>query len=78
MLDEDGRQAASAECGVDHGVIENPLITAIGEIGETDGFSLNGNGVLAVLRADCGLRAGLVCSHVFPFVAPAVEAATGW
>ena len=50
LLDQDGRQAASAEFGIDLGVVEDALILTVGEFGQADGFALDGDGVLAVLR----------------------------
>jgi hypothetical protein len=43
---QDGGQAASAEPLLDFGVVENPLVVAVGDGCKADGFAGDGDGVL--------------------------------
>ncbi len=56
-------QPASAEPFVDFGVVENPLVAAVGDGGEPDGFAVDGDRVLPLGGADGGLGAGLIGRH---------------
>ena len=50
LFEKDGRQATSAELWIDDGVVENPLVATVGEVGVADGFAVDGNGVRLMSR----------------------------
>ncbi len=63
LFEENRRQASSAEVRIDHGVVENALVTAVGVVRVADGLAVDGDGVRLVLGGDCGSCAGLVGRH---------------
>ena len=63
LVDQNGGQAASAEPLLDFGVVENPLVVAVGDGCKPDGLAVDGDGVLPLGGADGGFGAGLIGRH---------------
>src|ERR1700722_8318716 len=62
---EDGCQTTSTELWIDDGVVENPLLATVGEVGVADGFAVDGDGVRLMPGGDGGFSAGLIDGHVY-------------
>ena len=78
---KDGCQTTSTELWIDDGVVENPLLATVGEVGVADGFAVDGDGVRLMPGRDGGFSAGLIHGHRIPFLSGGgvvVAAAAGW